>query len=868
MLNLTKKITTLALMTILGVALVACGGGETTAFNPEQSLIPEISNPDKVFYSTDDYEITYQELYNSVKVNDGLNQLLAMIDTDLLADYILEVTQAEIDNKRVKLIYDTDDQELIDSIDEETKQKKIQNFIDQMFLLGYPEAEIDDYVRLVLARENYVIEYMTSEDSQDETWHIGPNQVAKYYDVTFEDDIQSIKIKFESEADASRIMRSYNLISKNGKILLYTGDKPLNEVPSYLLDETNTQELTDEEVLEYFIKMYNDVYSGFRTEIPESSTFEDLFDNEDLSVNFDEISGYNKPLAEFIFTSLGNYEEYQSEEGSTVFYTYKPERFYSGRDTAYYMILNLTAQEKFDTKDFDGTKSELIAIIGEEMYNEVEQEIIDLNFSSSSFIPRRMAELRALHNLRIHDYYLATDYKAIDTDFEIDQEGSLTLIASYDDKTISADQFFSYVMNRNAGMYLIHTAQIKALMNAHYETVYCLDTATCEYDYEKNESAKMVEHVNDYNTMKAQFEGSMYASYYTFEDYLYLAYGVKNMEEMINSYYIKQTLQPIYIFDMVKANDYEVLNSLIDMMQPYYDNYYSLKVNHLLIYVDRNEDGSPDKYEDFYEELDDEAKLTHDAKMEAFELAIRTYLEDEDNTFSSLVSEYKQALRTDETWGEFKAYGLYILTENLSTSSSLTYANSINKYEDSFVERLIELYQLYKLEENSDEVYLLDSTLLETSYGLHLIKAEKGSVFDRPSAEFEMTYNDENVPNFAIGIENDSEYISFEQLKLYAQYRFSVVAFGSVDLEEQYGFVRPSIPASVNAAFKEFASKLHDALYVVGYLNVGIVEELSLGDFVNGHAAYFDGSQEDLAAILNQISDIYNRQIFIELDLR
>lgn len=868
MLNLTKKITTLALMTILGVALVACGGGETTAFNPEQSLIPEISNPDKVFYSTDDYEITYQELYNSVKVNDGLNQLLAMIDTDLLSDYILEVTQAEIDNKKLKLIYDTDDQEIIDILDDDTQAERVQNFIDQMFLLGYQESEIDEYVRLVVAREKYVIDYITGEDTVDETWHVGPTEIAKYYDATYEDEIQSLKIKFESEADASRIMRSYNLISKNGKILVYTGEKPLEEVPSYLLDETNTQELTDAEVLEYFLKMYNDVYSGFRPEILETSTFEDLFDNEDLTVNYDEISGYNKPLAEFIFTSLGNYEEYQSEEGSTVFYTYKPERFYSGRDTAYYMILNLTAQEKFDTKDFDGTASELIDIIGEELFHEIGQEIIDLNFSSSSFIPRRMAELRALHNLRIHDYYLATDYKAIDTDFEIDEEGSQTLVASYDDKTISADEFFSYAMNRNAGMYLIHTAQIKALMNAHYETVYCLDTATCEYDYEKNESAKMVEHVNAYETMKTQFEGSMYASYYTFEDYLYLAYGVKNMEEMINNYYIKSTLQPLYIFDMVKANDYEVLNSLLDMMQPYYDNYYSLKVNHLLIYVDRNEDGSPDKYEDFYEELDDEAKLTHNAKMEAFELAIRTYLEDEDNTFSSLVSEYKQALRTDETWGEFKAYGLYILTENLSTSSSLTYANSINKYEDSFVERLIELYQLYKLEENTDEAYLLDSTLLETSYGLHLIKAEKGSVFDRPSAEFEMTYNDENVPNFTEGIENDSEFISFEQLKLYAQYRFSVVSFGSVDLEDQYGFVRPSIPASVNAAFKEFASKLHDALYVVGYLNVGIVEELSLGDFVNGHAAYFDGSQEDLAAILNQISDIYNRQIFLELDIR
>ncbi|PKK94429.1 MAG: hypothetical protein CVV60_06460 [Tenericutes bacterium HGW-Tenericutes-5] len=405
-------------------------------------------------------------------------------------------------------------------------------------------------------------------------------------------------------------------------------------------------------------------------------------------------------------------------------------------------------------------------------------------------------------------------------------------------------------------------------MNAHYETVYCLDTATCEYDYEKNESAKMVEHINAYETMKAQFEGSMYASYYTFDEYLYLAYGVKNMEEMINNYYIKSTLQPLYIFDLIKEDNYDVLNSLIEMMEPYYDNYFSLKVNHLLIYMDRNEDGAPDKYSDFYEELDEEQKLAHDTKLTAFELAIRTYLEDSENTFTTLVTEYKQALRSDETWGEFKAYGFYILTENLSTSSSLTYSTTRNKYEDAFVERLIEMYQLYNLEENLDEAYLMDSSLLETSYGLHLIKAEKGSVFEMPSALFEMTYNDENVPNFTEGIENDSEFISFEQLKLYAQYRFSVISFGSVNLEEQYGFVRPSIPASVNASFKEFASKLHDALYVVGYLNVGVADELLLGDFINSNPDFFDGDAAELEAILNQLSEIYSRQIFLELDIR
>ena len=863
--NVLKRFTSLAMVLFLGIVLIACNG-------EKEYQIPEITNPDKtdngqVFFETDDFKITNEELFNSVKVNDGLNQLLTMVDSELLKSYLDKVTAQEIADKRILLTYNTDDEEVINDMEEDERNKYITNFEESMYLMGYTqESEYQDYIRLVIAREKYATEYMTSDASAEETWHVGTKAIADYYDQAYSNDIQSIKIKFESEKDALDVMKSYNLISKQGKLLLYTGTTPIDEVPSFALDETNTKELTEAELLEFFVKMYNDVYSGFRDEVAENSTFEELLLEEDLSLNYEDLSSLNKNLAGFIFFTLGNLKDYKADSESDVYYTYKPVKYYAGRDTAYYMILNLSGQEKADLSNFDGTDEELISIIGQDLFDEFKQTIIDINLGGSNFISKRMADLRREHGFIINDPYLAIDYKAIDTDYVESETGHKSVIASYDEVEITADELFDYAINRNLAMYIVHASQVKALMAAHFESVYCIGVENCETDYNKNESTKMLEHINAYDSMKTQFEESMYADYYTFDDYLYLAYGVRNKDEMIYNYYVKSTLQPIYIFDLIKANNYDVLNDLLEMIQPYYDNYFSLDSTHLLIYVDRDENGNPDNYKDFYEELTD--KTTFDNLLTDLENSIRDYLEVEDNSFTTLVEEYKDAKRNDATWGEFKSAGIYILTEDLSSKSSLTYATTINQYEDSFVVRLQELYNEYKLEANLDLEFILDDELLETSYGVHLIRVEKGDDFDMPSAKYEMAYGEDNKPSFTVGVENELDQISFEQLRLYAMYRFSVLSFGNIELEDLYGFTRPEIPSGVLDALKEFSGKFHDALYVVGYMNIGIINQLLDGNMNESMLDIYDGQEADLMKELQDISDIYYRQIFLELDVR
>lgn len=84
-------------------------------------------------------------------------------------------------------------------------------------------------------------------------------------------------------------MRLFNLVSKDGQLKLYTGDTPLSQVPNSSLNDTNTQVLSDEEILQTFIRLYNYVYSGYRTEISEDATYEDLLTNSDLVVSRDTL---------------------------------------------------------------------------------------------------------------------------------------------------------------------------------------------------------------------------------------------------------------------------------------------------------------------------------------------------------------------------------------------------------------------------------------------------------------------------------------------------------------------------------------------------------------------------------------------------
>ena len=861
----TKKMIIAFLALFLGLSVISCGEDVTTTEEtPNESEVPTLSNPDKVFMSTEDYTVTYGELFNEVKINDGLNQLLNLIDTDLLSTEISAVTNTDIDNRILKLTYGTDDAEEIAKFTDDEKEVLEKSYADSMYLLGYTTETIErNYVKLVVARENYAVAQMVDSDNVDEPWYAGPESVAEFYGANYNYDVNTIKIRFISESDAKSVLRNFNLVSKDGELKSYTGTTPLNEVPSSQLDETNTVSLTDAELLSKFIELYNYIYSDYRDVVATDATLAELLELEDLTAEYSLLAEANASLSSFVYDSLGTYTDFTADEDDLSYYTYEPVKYYSASDTSYYMILNLDKTEKVDVEDFEGTEADVVALIGQEIYDEVEQEIIDLNLSATSFTSNRMATLRAEFDFDIYDYYLGMDYSMTYSEFEVNIEGHTTLIASYNDIDITADELFIYAFNINAPLYTIYAVQSKAVGTAHYEDVYCTVDEECEYNVLDNESDMMVQHKEAYISLEEQFNSSYYASYYTFDEYLYLAYGVKSYEAMLYDYYVTSTLQPFIIYDELSSDNYDILNYLMEIAQPYYDNYFSLEVEHVLIYLDRDENGSPDDYTEFYEGLED--AVAYDTKLADFQTAIRTYLDDSENSMSSLVSDFKAAKRDDVTWGEFKAYGFYLLTETLG---ELTYSTSVSTYEEAFVDTLIDMYQTYNLEANENEEFLLADSLTETSYGLHLIKVEKGGDFEKPSALFTMTYDDDLEPEYLDGVVNTTDELTFEQLRIWADYRFSVIAVGTADIEDVYGITKPDIPSTLLDAIETYFQNIYDSTYVVGFLNNIVIDILADADFDNEYATYVTFTEASFQAELELINDIYTYQIFAELDQR
>ncbi|MCK4551498.1 MAG: hypothetical protein KAU02_01180 [Tenericutes bacterium] len=857
---LTKRFLITFLSVFLGLGIVACSN-DTEITTPNDSKIPNITNPDEIYISTDNFNITYGDLYEELKRNDGLNQLLMMVDSDLISSYVSAVTETELANKIIEMTYGTDDEEDIAELSIEDKADLEKSFNDSMYLLGYGDNP-NDYVKIIVAREKYAEAQLSDVANVEESWYASPSVIASEYTSDYYDDIRSIKIGFASESEANATLRNLNLVSKDGDLLLYIGATPLEDVPSNKLDETNTRSLTDAELLNKFLIMYNQNYGAYNAEVDEDSTYTEVLAMDDFVHEYDELTSFSLALTNFVYKTLGTYQNVQEDVDDTPFYTYAPVRYIASTNSYYFMILNLDRTDKVDLSDFDGDAAALEALIGTDKYNEILNDANEANLNSSNFANYRMAELREEHGFEIYDYYLALDYMLLNLGFEGNAEGSETIIVKYDDAEITADQLLTYSMNKNAPISAIYAAQSIAVFASHFEDLYCDAESECEFDISKNESDLITQHIADMETQKAEFQAGYYSTYYSYDEYIYLAYGVHSETELLSRLFVNSTIRPYYIYDAIRANDYEVLETLLTLVQPYYDNYFSLEIEHLLIYVDRDENASPDNYDDFYEGLSDTTE--YDQKLLDFTQAIRDYLDVDDNSIISLRNEYDEAKSDDPTWGEFINYGFYVKFEALGDK---TYKEAEAIYEEVFVDGLIDIYQVYLEDENINEDYIYGDELIQSSYGVHLIKVSKGDDFDRPSGLFEMEYDaTTGDPLYLPELVNENEAFTLDQLKVYADYRFASIVAETGDLEAIYGLVKPEMPEELEKAFDMYFGDLYDAYYVIGYLNTIIGAEILAGEYTNENPSYCTMSEAEFDVRIQNMKDIYMYQIFADYD--
>jgi hypothetical protein len=246
-------------------------------------------------------------------------------------------------------------------------------------------------------------------------------------------------------------------------------------------------------------------------------------------------------------------------------------------------------------------------------------------------------------------------------------------------------------------------------------------------------------------------------------------------------------------------------NNVADYIEAQYNDYFSLNVTHLLLYIDFDKDFTPDDFEDYKDGLTPEELIIFNALRVDFDNLITTKL-NEGLDFSEIVNEYQNSLVDDVTnlWAEFKEYGFLIMTENLSTGGSLTHNNS-DAFDDNFEFALKDLYDRYvvakdqSIETMTEYLY---PELTETAFGYHIILATEGTAFEQPSAKFDPL--DEPDLVYSDGSENENDIPTEAQILLYNEIVFAT-----------YGgpFTQEFIPGNVSSALDSYYRAMFEAYF-------------------------------------------------------
>jgi len=752
---------------IMGLFLLIIAAAVGCSMIKKDDATPQISNPDEVYLHLDDFDVTKQELWDVMKNVDGLGYLMDYIDEIILADYISVITQAEVDEEILLLTYLTNNEDLIAEIkeDPEVEQEYIDAFRQNLVIMGYDPDDADDlrsFVELSIAKVKYLKEYVSNADA-DTYFSIDTDDVEDYYNQTEYNDACVVEVRFSSTNEANLVFDLFDLVPNyNTGFGLYTGVDPIEDIASDDFDDTNTTQLTDAEVFTKFIEMYN-YMNPWMPQIPVN------IEQADYCVDYSDIATYNHKdmtfnkqqgdpnieYAVYLFDTLDLTRE------DIVMYSYNVQSI----GTASIIAFKVSEEPRTAFEDLDDDK---IAELTEEL---AEFYVTEGNIETV------MQEKRDEVGLEIFDPLMKLKYK-FDAKVSYDNEGDDSIVAKFGDVEITADDLYEYMEERVGTFYSIELTKVKWLIQSdNYEDVYGDNR-----DYMNNKTDEMAAHRDELRTIKSTFSGNGYASYgfssneYTWEEFLFLAFTATSENKVLEQLFVVPQIQPSLIYPTLEYTSVE------DFISDQVENYFSLNVVHILMYVDFDNDFEPDSFDDLLAGFDAAEETEFNLLKVAFENLVLDKYTNDDLTTEQIVDEFQDSLIDDvnNEWAIFKQYGFKLMAEPLSLEGgSVNYINS-SMLDENFKDSLKRIYDIYVRPENEDLDEYVDTQLTTTDFGLHLIIATPGTDFDQPTAVFEV--DAENPDAYSVGSANTEMTPTEAQILLYNEIKFAELEGTQADI--------------------------------------------------------------------------------------
>lgn len=727
----------IALVLIFGITIVFSATSVTKTG-------PKISNPDDIFLEFGDYKITNEKLYYALRTNYGLAEIYQLVDEALLKDVKVNKDSDEYKEFTNNLIYGVKD---LNDLDKTAKQEDIlQNWEDTMFVSGYTtkdarEKYIDlEYKREVKAREMYEQKLNEKKASSDKQYAFDASKYQTYYESNYLNKIETIIILFDSKVQAEKVM-------KNLEINVSSSSTSKGWISTNKDENDKEVALSDLEVQEKFIEMYNDIYQYYGSaSLVEGTNYlqktKTIDDQEVTYIEFDFEEKTND-FSKFVYTTDELTEKDSSIKSKLVSlkldtfkdsYTALPVAHSNG--TNYFLALKIN-EEKQPTLVFNyDEKTDEEKIPSKELIEEIETKLTEENFNDD-VITEMIYELRNNHKLTFYDKVVETSYAkqydnfytstlkrepksftAFPTTKKIDKVNILSYELNGETINLSVDQFFEIMSEKyaaNAAFNFMNSHIF--LTNEEYNKVYNPETKEI-YDAKKLREILETVKTYEYYFGMNYFESEGFGKKFGWKNFLKEYFQVEDEKELAVNISVLQEAKGKYAKTL---HDYDALKA---QMEKIFDDFFSGMVINLIVFIDFDDNGSPDLTDIIEKEFDTDGNWTIDLMEKADELANLVYEKAPSTNettkalqLQAIVKEYNEATNNDSDWADYKKHGLHLKFE---TDASYNNTSSIV---DEFKDVMRKLY--HKIDEAGFMGKTLPTPLPSdpfiTSYGYHKI---------------------------------------------------------------------------------------------------------------------------------------------------
>lgn len=662
--KILKKSWGFILLSILTLTLVACGN--------KKSSIPFGSLTDKVYASTDGFEITEKELYEEMRFS-GTQTLTKMLHEVLYKDELTKVSNKETFKDDYlyyvnKAIFGQTEMDALKEIPEAMLNKNVESYIDAMSLLGVTItlADIDsenfnnhndkvlDYYKLDVAKRVYAREKLEEEvldtdstnyiDKDVDLGNYFDNNIKKRYPLSY------ISVRFsnlyESEATlrkhsikahvgkwyvipdprvdivegyALTVLEKLDLEEKNGtgeltesEYKLYYNDYKVN--PERPILEGPDTALTIDEALNMLLVIYNETYP-YKEQIDVSlyPTLQSLLDDSTYVNNGEEKGLFTLEYDDWKISSRNQLSSVRNYLYNTLTTDEDGVRFTAQPRSFgnYYYILFKLADHNEDVKAQLNNEDQLKVYEDDGIILTTYAEEYFHKIKESKLTDAYVNELatKRLDEAEVQFYDEELHLILRNEKFKMAKKSSKDIVAKINDVEIKVDTFYERLEKQLGVSTAMDLAVSKALLNSDYRNR-VTDEEIAEY---RTNIENMIR-----NFSNDAFKGSGFPKEMGRAKFLKLAFRANSIDEAIENIYIKTDVENLYLEDLEAHYGEEIYEKLALYANRLREQYFSLSQSHFLIHVDMDEDENPDKPHEFFETLSEEKRASYRSKVTEF----------------------------------------------------------------------------------------------------------------------------------------------------------------------------------------------------------------------------------------------------------